>query len=174
MNLPNKLTIARVIAVPVFVILYKIGWIWPAGIVYILACLTDTADGYIARKQHITSNFGKIMDPLADKVLVYSAFCIFIEDHIIPSWMLMVILAREFIVAGVRAVAASQGNVIAAAWSGKIKTILQMIAVPMIVIDTKGMPGWWHVLSMIMLWASFIMTIYSGFEYTYKNREVFK
>ena len=172
MNLPNKLTLARIIAVPIFVVLYFNGLVWPAVAVYILASLTDMLDGKIARSRNLVTNFGKIMDPLADKVLVYSAFCLFIERGIMPSWMLMVILAREFIVAGVRTVAASEGKVIAAAMSGKIKTVLQMIAVPLMIIE--GVHPTIKLLANIFLWASLVMTIVSGFEYVYKNIEVFK
>lgn len=174
MNIPNKLTIARVLAVPVFIILYICGLVWPAAIVYVLACITDTLDGYLARKNNLISNFGKFMDPLADKILVYSAFCLFIADNSMPSWMLIVILAREFTVAGVRMVAASDGIVIAASITGKLKTILQMIAVPMMIIDRAGTPLWFHILTVLFLWASLIMTVVSGIEYTYKNRQIFK
>lgn len=174
MNLPNKLTIARVLAVPVFVAFYLLRLPVPACIIYVLACFTDTADGYIARHYDMVSNFGKIMDPLADKVLVYSAFCLFIQDGVMPAWMLMIILAREFVVAGVRTVAASDGIVIAAAVSGKIKTILQMIAVPLMIVD--GTIPWRiiHPASVIFLWASLIMTVVSGIEYVWKNKQVFR
>ncbi len=172
MNLPNKLTLARIIAVPIFVVLYVKGLIWPALIIYVLASFTDMLDGKIARSRNLVTNFGKIMDPLADKVLVYSAFCLFIERGIMPAWMLMIILAREFIVAGVRTVAASGGKVIAAAMSGKIKTVLQMIAVPLMIIE--GVHPTIKLLANIFLWASLVMTVVSGFEYVYKNIEVFK
>ncbi len=172
MNLPNKLTLGRIAAVPVFVLLYVKGLVWPAVAVYILASLTDMLDGQIARRRNLITNFGKIMDPLADKVLVYSAFCLFVGNGVMPAWMLMVILAREFIVAGIRNVAAADGKVIAAAMSGKIKTALQMIAVPLLVIrdihPTIALPA------QIFLWASLIMTVVSGIEYIYKNKEVFK
>jgi len=172
MNLPNKLTLARIVAVPVFVLLYVNGLLWPALIVYVLACLTDMLDGKIARSRNLITNFGKIMDPLADKVLVYSAFCLFIERGVMPAWMLMIILAREFIVAGVRTVAASEGKVIAAAMSGKIKTVLQMIAVPLLIIESVHPVI--HTLAMVFLWASLVMTVVSGYEYVSKNIEVFK
>lgn len=177
MNLPNKLTIARVVAVPVFVICYMLGWYLAAFILFILASLTDMLDGKIARKYNLVTNFGKIMDPLADKVLVYSAFCLLIEDGLMPAWMLIVILAREFTVAGMRTVAAAEGIVVAAAMSGKIKTVLQMIAVPfMLFIPVVAGTMFEQVIyygAYIFLWASLIMTIYSGFEYISKNRSVF-
>ena len=170
MNLPNKLTMARVAAVPVFIFLYLKGMSVAAFVVFILASLTDMLDGKIARKYGLITNFGKIMDPLADKVLVYAAFCLFIEKGVMPAWMLVVILAREFIVSGVRTVAAAEGTVIAAAMSGKIKTVLQMIAVPLLILDT---PGIIHTLAVIFLWASLIMTVVSGAEYVLSNRQMF-
>lgn len=110
MNLPNKLTIARVIAVPFFIAAYYFGWYVLAFIIFVAASLTDMLDGQIARKNNLVTNFGKIMDPLADKVLVYSALCLMIPFYV-PAWMLIVILAREFTVAGMRTVAASEGIV---------------------------------------------------------------
>ncbi len=170
MNLPNKLTMARIIAVPVFCVLYVLGYRWPAFIVFILASVTDFLDGRIARKRNLVTNFGKIMDPLADKILVYSAFTLMVANGTVAAWMLIVILFREFIVAGMRTVAASEGIVIAAGKTGKIKTTLQMIAVPMLILD---IPGWWHKAAVILLWASVIMTVVSGAEYIYENRKVF-
>lgn len=173
MNLPNKLTIGRVVAVPFFIALFLMEYYIPAFVVFIIASLTDLFDGKIARKRGIVTNFGKIMDPLADKILVYSAFCLLIPD-LVPGWMLIIILAREFTVAGMRTVAASEGIVIAAGMSGKIKTVLQMIAVPMLLLvpafpDFKLL--WWG--AQIFLWASLVMTVYSGVEYVVKNINVF-
>lgn len=124
MNLPNKLTIARVIAVPFFIGAYYFSWYLLAFIIFVAASLTDMLDGKIARKYNLVTNFGKIMDPLADKVLVYSAICLMIPVYV-PAWMLIIILAREFTVAGMRTVAASEGIVIAAGMSGKIKTFFR-------------------------------------------------
>lgn len=134
MNLPNKLTIARIISVPFFIAAYMFGYYILAFILFIAASFTDMLDGKIARKYNLVTNFGKIMDPLADKILVYSAFCLMVEDGTVPGWMLIVILAREFAIAGMRTVAASDGTVIAAGMSGKIKTVLQMIAVPLLLL----------------------------------------
>ena len=179
MNLPNKLTIARVILVPIFILFYAFQWYIPAVIVFLVASFTDYLDGHLARKYNLVSNFGKIMDPLADKVLVYAAFALLVESHLIPAWMLIVILAREFTVAGMRTVAASEGIVIAAAMSGKIKTVLQMIAVPlllMVPVFTEGTVLYHsiRILANIFLWASLIMTVYSGIEYVKNNISVFK
>lgn len=182
MNLPNKLTVGRVIAVPFFIAAYMLGWHMAAFVIFIAASFTDMLDGKIARKYNLVTNFGKIMDPLADKVLVYSAFCLLIPDYV-PGWMLIIILAREFTVAGMRTVAASEGIVIAAAMSGKIKTVLQMIAVPMLLLlpvfqGLSGIPEAletaYYYLTYVFLWASLIMTVYSGAEYVIKNKEVFK
>lgn len=181
MNLPNKLTVGRVIAVPFFIFAYIFDCNLIAFIIFVLASLTDMLDGKIARKRNLVTNFGKIMDPLADKILVYSAFCLMVPEYV-PSWMLIIILAREFLVAGVRTVAASEGIVIAAALSGKIKTVLQMFAVPLLLLlpvteqftDLSFLHGINYIAAMALLWGSLIMTIYSGAEYAIKNKEVFK
>lgn len=174
MNLPNKLTIARVIAVPFFIACYMLDYSVMAFILFIVASLTDMLDGQIARKHNLVTNFGKIMDPLADKILVYSAFCMMVEDGTVPGWMLIVILAREFVVAGMRTVAASEGIVVAAGMSGKIKTVLQMVAVPLLLlIDIFPSSNLVEYAAYGFLWASLIMTIVSGVEYIYQNKNVF-
>lgn len=181
MNLPNKLTLGRIIAVPFFIFAYIKGYFFLALIIFILASITDLLDGKIARKYNLVSNFGKIMDPLADKILVYSAFCLMIGDKTVAAWMLIVILAREFLVSGIRTVAASEGIVIAAAMSGKIKTVLQMIAVPMLMLSNgvRNISASTFIITAIQiiaelfLWASLIMTVYSGAEYVINNKNVF-
>lgn len=173
MNLPNKLTIARVIAVPFFIAAYLLNYYIAAFLIFIGASLTDMLDGKIARKYSLVTNFGKIMDPLADKILVYSAFCLMIPQQV-PGWMLIIILAREFTVAGMRTVAASEGIVIAAGMSGKIKTVLQMITVPLLLLVPAFpdfVPLYWA--AQIFLWASLVMTVYSGIEYVMQNKKVF-
>ncbi len=179
MNLPNKLTVGRVIAVPFFIAFYMLGWHIAAFVLFVAASFTDMLDGKIARKHNLVTNFGKIMDPLADKILVYSAFCLLIPEYV-PGWMLIIILAREFTVAGMRTVAASEGIVIAAGMSGKIKTVLQMIAVPMLLLlpafELLGYAFYtpFYYISYAFLWASLIMTVYSGVEYVVKNKGVFR
>jgi CDP-diacylglycerol--glycerol-3-phosphate 3-phosphatidyltransferase len=174
MNLPNQLTIGRVVAVPFFIALYLMGWdVW-AAVLFILASATDALDGYLARKNNLVTNFGKIMDPLADKVLVVAALVLLVESGDVAGWMLVVILAREFAVAGLRTVAAADGKVIAAGLTGKIKTVLQMIAVPLLLLHNwpftyVGVP-----MDQIMLWACVVMTVISGTEYIVKNVAVFK
>ena len=171
MNLPNKLTIARMIAAPVYVILYALELYIPAFIVFVAASLTDMLDGRIARARGLVTNFGKIMDPLADKILVYSAFCMFIDKGIVPGWMLIIILAREFAVSGMRTVAASEGKVIAAGMTGKIKTVLQMFAVLFLILESYS--SVLSIIGRVLLWASLVMTVVSGAEYIIKNIDVF-
>ena len=171
MNLPNKLTIARIIAAPVYVILYALELYIPAFIVFVAASLTDMLDGRIARARGLVTNFGKIMDPLADKILVYSAFCMFIDKGIVPGWMLIIILAREFAVSGMRTVAASEGKVIAAGMTGKIKTVLQMFAVLFLILESYS--NVLNIIGRVLLWASLVMTVVSGAEYIIKNIDVF-
>jgi len=174
MNLPNKLTLGRVISVPFFIVLYMIGWDILAAVLFILASLTDALDGYLARKNNLVTNFGKIMDPLADKVLVISALVLLVESGEVAGWMLIVILAREFAVAGLRTVAAADGKVIAAGLTGKIKTILQMLAVPLLLLHNWPFSYLGFPMDQVLLWACVIMTIVSGTEYIIKNISVFK
>ena len=171
MNLPNKLTIGRIICTPVFVLLYAFGLYIPAFIVFFAAAITDLFDGRIARKYGMVTNFGKIMDPLADKILVYSAFCMFIDKGLMPGWMLIIILAREFAVSGMRTVAASEGKVIAAGLTGKIKTVLQMVAVHFLILASYHKLI--YICGEVLLWASLVMTVVSGAEYIIKNKDVF-
>ena len=157
------------IAVPFFILAFMTNHFFTAFVIFILASLTDMLDGKIARKYNLVTNFGKIMDPLADKILVYSAFCLLITTGAVPAWMLIIILAREF--------AAAEGIVIAAGLTGKIKTVLQMIAVPLLLlvetISNEKLLGPFELLANIFLWASLIMTVWSGIEYVLKNRKVF-
>ena len=173
MNLPNKLTIARMLAVPVFIIVLMFGYYYASAVIFILASITDMLDGMIARKYNLITNFGKIMDPLADKLLVISALVCLVELGDVPGWMVIVILAREFTVTGLRIAAVADGTVIAVGTLGKIKTILQMIAVPALLLRNWpfyliGVP-----FAEIMLWAAVVMTLVSGIEYVVRNRRVF-
>ena len=172
MNLPNKLTVLRIIMVPFFIAAYMEKRFFVAFALFIVASLTDMLDGKIARARNLVTNFGKIMDPLADKILVYSALCLFVENGTIPGWTLIIILAREFVVSGMRTVAASEGIVIAAAMSGKIKTVLQMVAVIILIIAVGPVPQL-KTIGMLVFWASLVMTVYSGTEYVLKNKSVF-
>ncbi len=175
MNLPNKLTLIRMIAVPFFIAAYLLGQYWIALVLFCAASITDYFDGKIARERNLVTNFGKIMDPLADKILVYSALCLFIESGLIRAWMLILILAREFVIAGMRTVAASEGRVLAAGMSGKIKTVLQMFSVIAFLLALALGNGQTTVMMIanVLFWAALVMTVYSGCEYVYKNKDVF-
>ena len=174
MNLPNKLTTLRMILVPVFIIVYLAGYHYASAVIFIAASLTDFLDGHLARKYDLVTNFGKIMDPLADKLLVTSAFVCMVQEGIVAGWMVIVILAREFAITGLRSVAASEGVVIAAAWSGKIKTVTQMIAIIFLLFGNWPFCLISFPFDRIMLWIAVIMTIYSGIEYIYKSRDLFR
>lgn len=172
MNLPNKLTLLRIIAIPVFIVVLMMGHRYIATIIFIAAALTDMLDGHIARKYNLVTNFGKLMDPLADKLLVMAALVCLVELGNVAGWMVIVILAREFAVTGLRQVAAAEGIVIAAGITGKIKTITQMIAIPLLLLDNWpcryiGIP-----LDEIFLWIAVVMTIISGIEYIVKNKQL--
>lgn len=176
MNLPNKLTILRVILIPFFLICLMIDAIpygnWIAVVIFIIASITDTLDGQIARKYNLVTNFGKFMDPLADKLLVCSAMIALIELERIPSWIVIIIIAREFIISGFRLVAADNGVVIAAGWWGKIKTVVQMI---MIIVVLCNLPFvFFDVVEQILIYASLLLTIVSLFDYLIKNKNVLK
>ena len=172
MNLPNKLTLIRIIAIPIFIVILLLGHRFMATILFVAAALTDMLDGHIARKYNLVTNFGKLMDPLADKLLVMSALVCLVQLGNVEGWMVIVILAREFAVTGLRQVAASEGTVIAAGTTGKIKTILQMIAIPLLLLD--NWPGYYIgvPLDQIILWAAVVMTIVSGAEYIFKNKQL--
>lgn len=173
MNLPNKITIIRVIAVPFFVVLFNLNYAFPAAILFCIASATDALDGYIARKRGLVTNFGKIMDPLADKIIVIAAFILLVQSGKIPGWMIIVILAREFIVAGLRTVAAVDGIVIAAGIWGKLKTATQMLAIPFLIVDNWPFEMIGIPVDQILLWMCVALTVISGIEYIYKNRRIF-
>lgn len=164
----NKITIFRILLIPVFLILAYMGHRYWALAVYIIACLSDMADGFIARHYNQISNFGKFMDPLADKVLVLAAMCFFIENGQMPGWAVVLVLFREFAVSGLRLIAVEQQRVIAAAWSGKIKTASTMIGLCVMLITAHPL------VNQIVTWVIVITTLYSGIEYFYVNRDVFK
>jgi len=173
MNLPNKLTIARMLVVPIFIVVLMLEYYVISAVIFILASLTDMFDGMIARKYNLVTNFGKIMDPLADKILVVAALVCLVQLGDVPAWMVIIILAREFTVTGLRTAAAAQGIVIAAGTTGKIKTILQMIAIPALLLQNWPFYYIGFPFAQIMLWASLIMTVISGVEYVVKNRNTF-
>lgn len=173
MNLPNKLTILRVLMIPLFIVVLLSGYYYVSAVIFVLAALTDALDGYIARKYNLITNFGKIMDPLADKLLVTAALVCLVELGDVAGWMVVVILAREFTITALRSVAASEGLVIAAGNSGKLKTVLQMVAITALLFKNYPFEYWNIPFANIALWAALIMTIYSGVEYIVKNKQVF-
>lgn len=175
MNLPNKLTMGRIFAIPVFIVVFLLDYRYAAAVIFILAALTDMLDGHIARKNNLVTNFGKLMDPLADKLLVMSALICLSQVGDVPGWMVIVILGREFIITGMRQVAAAQGIVIAAGTTGKIKTITQMIAIPLLILENWPFSLFSFNLPMdqIFLWTALVMTVVSGTEYIVKNKKLF-
>lgn len=172
MNLPNKLTMGRMLAIPFFIVAYLLGYNIVATIIFVIAASTDALDGHIARSRNLVTNFGKIMDPLADKMLVFSAFICLVQVGIVPGWMVIVVLSREFAITGLRIVAASEGIVIAAGMTGKIKTVTQMIAVPLLLLNNWPFEYINIPMATIMLWISVIMAIVSGVEYIVKNKDI--
>ena len=137
--------------------------------IFVVASLTDTLDGYIARRDHLITDFGKFMDPLADKLLVCSALICFVELGDLPAWMVIVIIAREFIISGFRLVASDNGIVIAASKTGKLKTISQMVMVVLVIADLGDI---FDVLKQIFIWLALILTVVSLIEYIAKNKNV--
>ncbi|SEF46279.1 CDP-diacylglycerol--glycerol-3-phosphate 3-phosphatidyltransferase [Caloramator fervidus] len=167
MNLANRLTILRIILVPVFLffIAIKIKYgNFLAAFIFIVAAITDTLDGYIARKRKEITKFGKFMDPLADKLIVTAALISLVELNKIASWSVMIIIAREFAVTGLRALAASEGKIIAASKWGKAKTVIQIIAIIAALIELPY--------SNILMWVAILVTIISGVDYFTKNLDV--
>lgn len=175
MNLPNKLTTLRVIMVPFFVAFLLLtpshgDLKWIAFALFVVASLTDLLDGYIARKYHMITNFGKFMDPLADKLLVSAALVCLTALGFIPAWMTVVIISREFIISGFRLIAAEQGRVIAASWWGKWKTAVTMITIIFMIPDFGGTVVFW--IEQVLIYASLILTIISLIDYLVKNKQV--
>ena len=170
MTTASKITLVRVAFIPVYMVLMYLSggqpnvWLWSALAVFIIASLTDYIDGYVARKYGQVSDFGKFLDPLADKLLVIAAMAMFCEWKIMPAWALMIVLTREFAVTGLRLVAAPKGNVIAAGWSGKVKTASTMIG--LCVLMAFPTLSWvaWVVTAVIV-----VTTVYSGIEYFVQN-----
>ena len=174
MNLPNKLTVLRIIMVPFFVffMLTDVGDPankWIALALFCVASLTDLLDGKIARKYNLVTNFGKFMDPLADKLLVCSAMICMIELGRLPAWIVIVIIAREFIISGFRLVASDNGIVIAASYWGKFKTVFQMAMIIVLIMDLGGV---FDLVGTILIWIALALTIISLVDYIVKNKQV--
>ena len=175
MNLPNKLTIFRVMLIPVFLVFLFLQDVIPFGkwialVVFIVASLTDLADGKIARKYNLVTDFGKFMDPLADKLLTCSAMIALIELGRIPAWIVIVIIAREFTISGFRLIAADNGRVIAASYWGKFKTTFQMFMVILMIANIGMTP--FPLITQIIKWIALVLTIVSLVDYLIKNKDV--
>lgn len=199
MNLPNKLTIIRILLVPVMCIIPFLGLkeqvlgieleFWIMNLIFIIASLTDKLDGYIARSRNLVTNFGKFLDPIADKILVLAAMLILVEKQMIPAWIPIIVLTREFVVSAYRLIAVEQGGkVIAASVWGKLKTVTQMIAIVFTFININGTNVFFDFIhgnlngieliinatTSIMLVISVISTIFSGWDYIKQGKDLFK
>ncbi|MBB6449244.1 CDP-diacylglycerol--glycerol-3-phosphate 3-phosphatidyltransferase [Geomicrobium halophilum] len=188
MNLPNQITLIRIGFIPIFMVIFLYPFQWGtldlagaevpmnhavAGLLFAVAAATDWVDGYIARSRNLISNFGKFLDPLADKLLVTAALLSLIELALLPAWMGVIILTREFAVTGMRLVAAADGTVIAASGLGKWKTVFQMVAIFFLIVhnvpfDELGLP-----VATMLMWIAVILTVLSGIDYFVKNKHVF-
>ena len=174
MNLPNKLTMFRVILIPVFIVVLMTGLIadplnrYIGTLIFCVASFTDYLDGHIARKYNLVTNFGKFMDPLADKLLVSSALICMIEMGMLPAWIVIIIISREFIITGFRLIAAEGGLVIAASWWGKIKAVPQMILLILLLLDAQG------ITARILIFLATLFTVISGVDYIVKNISILR
>ena len=173
MNLPNKLTIARVIMIPFFVLFLLTGLggaasKWIALAIFIIASLTDLLDGHIARKYNLVTNFGKFMDPLADKLLVCAAMICLVEMGRLPAWIVIVIISREFIISGFRLIASDNSRVIAASYWGKFKTTFQMLMICLMIADIAQIA----VVTAAVMWIALVLTVVSLVDYLVKNKDV--
>ena len=174
MNLPNKLTVLRVLMIPFFVVFMLLDIVpgmdkWIALAIFAIASLTDLMDGKIARKYNLVTNFGKFMDPLADKLLVSSAMICLVEMGRLPAWIVIIIISREFIISGFRLVASDSGIVIAASYWGKFKTVFQMVMIIVMIMDLG--PSF-VMLENILIYVALILTVVSLIDYIAKNKEV--
>ena len=194
MNLPNKITVARILLIPIMIIIpffglnnIVFGDVTLSNlivlIIFLVASFTDFLDGYLARKNNLVTTFGKFLDPIADKLLVLAALIMLVEQGIVPGWIPIIIAAREFIVSGIRMLAAGEGNVIAASWLGKVKTVSQMIAISLAFLSTNkfmqfidgSLAGGSLALNILMslgMLVSVVATIWSGVDYFMKSKDV--
>lgn len=189
MNIANRLTIARIVMIPLFLLMMcfpkdalgmvsvlhsnlSVSWLL-AMIIFTIASITDFLDGYLARKYHLITNFGKFADPLADKLLVMTAFITLVGAGVIPMWIVAVIVCRELAVTGLRLLLVNDGEVLAAAWPGKVKTATQMLAIIFLLIDDFPVKGLAFSIGTILLYVCLVATVYSGVDYFIKNKHVF-
>ncbi len=185
MNTATKFTMLRIFMIPLFMVCMYLSkaheWLYYVSLaVFILASLTDLLDGYIARKYHQITDLGKFLDPLADKVLVLAAMCILCQWNKFPAWALMIVLTREFAVSGLRMIASNKGRVIAAGWSGKVKTVVTMVALCFMIVLQAKLPmkllgeTFIQVLSWFCIIAISVTTLYSGVEYFIQNKDTLR
>ena len=170
MNIANKLTMLRVALIPVFLIVLYWGFPFSQYValaIFIIASLTDYVDGYLARSRNLVTDFGKFMDPLADKILVITAMLWFVQTGVLPAWAVAIVILREFAVSGMRLIAVEKGTVVAAGMSGKVKTVLQMITIIYACVFQ-------NVLGLVLSIVSAALTVYSGAEYFFKLRHLFQ
>ena len=189
MNIANRLTIARIVMIPLFLLMMcfpkdvlgmvnvfhsnlSVSWVL-AMIIFTIASITDFLDGYLGRKYHLITNFGKFADPLADKLLVMTAFITLVGAGVIPMWIVAVIVCRELAVTGLRLLLVNDGEVLAAAWPGKVKTATQMLAIIFLLIDDFPVKGLPFSIGTILLYVCLVATVYSGVDYFIKNKHVF-
>ena len=177
MNLPNKLTILRVIMIPFFVFFMLAPFFegygnYIAVAIFIVASLTDFLDGYLARRDNLVTNFGKFMDPLADKLLVCAALICLVQTGQLAAWMVIVIISREFIISGFRLIASDNGVVIAASYWGKFKTVFQMFMVILLIINIQN--DIYHLIATIVTYIALVLTVVSLIDYVIKNKDVLK
>ena len=189
MNIANRLTIARIVMIPLFLLIMcfpkdilgmvnvfhstlSVSWVL-AMIIFTIASITDFLDGYLARKYHLITNFGKFADPLADKLLVMTAFITLVGAGVIPMWIVAIIVCRELAVTGLRLLLVNDGEVLAAAWPGKVKTETQMLAIIFLLIDDFPVKGLPFSIGTILVYICLVATIYSGVDYFVKNKHVF-
>ena len=189
MNIANRLTIARIVMIPLFLLIMcfpkdilgmvnvfhstlSVSWVL-AMIIFTIASITDFLDGYLARKYHLITNFGKFADPLADKLLVMTAFITLVGAGVIPMWIVAIIVCRELAVTGLRLLLVNDGEVLAAAWPRKVKTATQMLAIIFLLIDDFPVKGLPFSIGMILVYICLVATIYSGVDYFVKNKHVF-
>jgi CDP-diacylglycerol---glycerol-3-phosphate 3-phosphatidyltransferase len=187
-NLPNKITVSRIFLIPIFLIIMLVPFNWGdmtflgaampiqhfvGGLIFIIASTTDWIDGYYARKLDLVTNLGKFLDPLADKLLVSAALIVLVELGLAPSWIVIIIISREFAVTGLRLVLAGEGEVVAANMLGKVKTWAQIVAISALLLHNIIFEAISFPFATIALWIAMIFTIWSGWDYFYKGRKVF-
>ncbi|WP_117148774.1 CDP-diacylglycerol--glycerol-3-phosphate 3-phosphatidyltransferase [Paraliobacillus zengyii] len=189
MNIPNRITLSRIFLIPVFIILLTVPFEWGswtignqilpvvdfiAAMLFILASATDWVDGYYARKHNLITNLGKFLDPMADKLLVTAAFILLIEMEMVPAWIVIIIISREFAVTGLRLVAAGEGLVLAAGQMGKLKTVFQLAAISVLLLHNFPFSYIGFPFGSILLYVALALTVVSGVDYFIKNWHVMK